>query len=195
MYSSNVYKISWLHAISIGDFPSEFLEKRVGCFVSKNLKQSLWPYSATKWQGVFPSISLASTSAPEIKRVWMTEKCPLIQHMCKGVLKLWVLASITEPYSIKISTMGVIPSLDATCKGVQPSLFVQFIVYWMFYLSFDCKMFIIPILSPFSTANQSFLASSRRFFCWEFAPDEFADEPIGAFASSSLSKSDNSPSD
>ena len=69
MYSSNVYKISWLHAISIGDFPSEFLENRVGCFVSKNLKQSLWPYSATKWQGVFPSISLASTSAPEIKRV------------------------------------------------------------------------------------------------------------------------------
>jgi len=34
------YRISWLTATSIGDLPSLFLAKSVGCLVNKNLRQS-----------------------------------------------------------------------------------------------------------------------------------------------------------
>lgn len=73
-------------------------------------------------------MSLASGSAPAINRVCITAKWPLIQAICKDVLKFLVLASIKAPYSIKISTRLVWPSLAATWSGAHPSVLVQFIL-------------------------------------------------------------------
>lgn len=57
-------KIVVFTATSRGESPSLFLENSEGCLAKINLKQSLWPYSEQKWQGVFPSRSFAFLSAP-----------------------------------------------------------------------------------------------------------------------------------
>ena len=56
--------MSPLIATSIADLFSLLLANKYGFLVNKNLRQYLCPYSEQKWQGVFPSISLAFMSAP-----------------------------------------------------------------------------------------------------------------------------------
>lgn len=115
-------RISLLSATSSGDSPSLFFENREGFWRSRNLKQSMCPYSEQKWLGVLPSTSLALMSASLRIRVWITPSFPLMQATCKGVLKFCERESFYAPYSMKASIKSTWPSLDATCRGDQPSL-------------------------------------------------------------------------
>jgi hypothetical protein len=87
------FKISLLIATSIADLSSLLFANKYGFLVNKNFRQYLWPYSEQKWHGVLLSISFALMSAPCWTNAWITLRFPLRHAICRGVLKLLVLAS------------------------------------------------------------------------------------------------------
>lgn len=164
MYSWNIYRISVETAASSGESPSLFLLKSEGCLCNKYRKQSLCPYSAQKWHGVFPSISFAFMSALFIRTACIMVKLPLIDAMCNGVLKLRDLASIVPPYSTNKSMRSTWPSFAATCKGVQPSEFCWLIKICANERSWFWRILRQAIISFRSVANQSYLTISLDYF-------------------------------
>lgn len=165
------YRISELTAASSGEIPSLFLLNRLGCLCNKYLRQSLWPYSAQKWHGVFPSISLALMSAPAIKTAWITLKLPLIEAMWRGVRKLRERASILDPYSTKRSIRSTWPSFDATCSGVHPSEFCWLSKTWVNSAFSFLRILRHVLRSSFSVATHNYRSNSRYFFLSVAEPD------------------------